>query len=159
MGNIKLKNIKTLRFENRSPHPDPQYENETDSGFDIRAWLGDFEIPLKPLERFLIHTGLYFELPDNTELQIRPRSGMAMKRGLSVLNTPGTVDGGYRGEVCVIAVNLSDEEITIKDGERIAQGVLCPVFQGGLVRMENIDGHVNTDTDRGSGGFGSTGTE
>ena len=158
MSNVKYKNLKTLRFENRSPHEDPEYVKDTDSGFDLRAWIIEGSITLRPLERSVVHTGLYFELPDYTEIQVRPRSGMAAKRGLSVCNTPGTVDEGYRGEVCVIAVNLSNEDIVIEDGERIAQAALCPVYNGSLVRLEKIDGAISTDTDRGSDGFGSTGS-
>lgn len=154
-------NLKTLRFANNSPHPDPSYEHGTDSGFDIRAWITDEEghastIVLKPLERALIHTGLYCEVPEYTEIQVRPRSGMALKRGLTVLNTPGTVDEGYRAEICVIAVNISNEDITIEDGERIAQCVICPVFRGSVIRMERVD-EINKETDRGENGFGSTG--
>lgn len=158
---VRFRNLKTLRFANISPHPDPTYEHGTDSGFDIRAWIVDDKGRpaskiLKPLERALIHTGLYCEVPEYTEIQVRPRSGMSLKRGLTVLNTPGTVDEGYRGEVCVIAVNLSNEDLTIEDGERIAQGVICPVYQGSVVRMERVE-QISEETDRGESGFGSTG--
>jgi dUTP pyrophosphatase len=99
----------TLKIHNESPHPYPEYKHPGDSGFDLRAWIDNEtkRIFLKPLERTLIRTGLYVQLPENTELQVRPRSGCALKYGLSVLNTPGTVDNNYRGEICIIAVNLS----------------------------------------------------
>lgn len=144
------------KFTNNSNNPDPEYSNVGDSGFDLRAFISE-PITLKPLERKLIPTGLRFELPTSTELQVRPRSGMALKYGISVLNTPGTVDEGYRGEVGVIAVNLSNEDYTIQPGERIAQGVIMNVVGQGmskLVRVNNL-----SETERGEGGFGSTGKE
>lgn len=147
--------IKT-KFTNNSNNPDPEYAKVGDSGFDIRANISE-PITLKPLERVLVPTGLKFELSPNTELQVRPRSGMALKHGISVLNTPGTVDEGYRGEVGIIAVNLSNEEYVINPGERIAQGVIMNVIGQGfseLVRVNNL-----TSTERGSDGFGSTGKE
>ncbi len=144
------------KFTNNSNNPDPEYAKVGDSGFDLRAFISE-PITLKPLERKLIPTGLRFELPNSTELQVRPRSGMALKHGISVLNTPGTVDEGYRGEVGVIAVNLSNEDYTIQPGERIAQGVIMNVIGQGiskLVRVNNL-----SETERGEGGFGSTGKE
>jgi dUTP pyrophosphatase len=133
-------NFKT-KFTNSSDNSDPEYAKVGDSGFDLRAYLNE-SVTLKPLERKLIPTGLKFELPPNTELQVRPRSGMALKHGISVLNTPGTVDEGYRGDVGVIAVNLSNEDYTIEPGERM------------LTKTNTL-----TDTERGDGGFGSTGKE
>jgi len=147
--------IKT-KFTNNSNNQDPQYANIGDSGFDLRAFISE-PITLKPLERKLIPTGLRFELSPNTELQVRPRSGMALKHGISVLNTPGTVDEGYRGDVGIIAINLSNEDYTIQPGERIAQGVLMNVVGQGiseLVRVNNL-----SETNRGDGGFGSTGVK
>jgi len=147
--------IKT-KFTNNSNNPDPEYAKVGDSGFDLRAFITE-PITLKPLERKLIPTGLKFELSPNTELQVRPRSGMALKYGISVLNTPGTVDEGYRGDVGVIVVNLSNEDYTIQPGERIAQGVLMNVVGQGiseLVRVNNL-----SETNRGDGGFGSTGVK
>jgi dUTP pyrophosphatase len=145
--------IKT-KFTNNSNNPDPEYAKVGDSGFDLRAYISE-PITLKPLERKLIPTGLKFELSPNTELQVRPRSGMALKYGISVLNTPGTVDEGYRGDVGVIAVNLSNEEYTIQPGERIAQGVIMNVIGQGI--SELIKTNKLTETDRGVSGFGSTG--
>jgi len=144
------------KFTNNSNNPDPEYAKVGDSGFDLRAFISE-PVTLKPLERKLIPTGLKFELSTNTELQVRPRSGMALKYGISVLNTPGTVDEGYRGEVGVIAVNLSNEDYTIQPGERIAQGVIMNVVGQGiskLVRVNNL-----SETERGEGGFGSTGKQ
>jgi dUTP pyrophosphatase len=147
--------IKT-KFTNNSNNPDPEYANVGDSGFDLRAFIPE-PITLKPLERKLIPTGLRFELSPNTELQVRPRSGMALKHGISVLNTPGTVDEGYRGDVGIIAVNLSNEEYTIQPGDRIAQAVIMNVVGQGisdLIKVTNL-----SDTTRGNNGFGSTGTK
>ncbi len=155
-GTTDFKMSIETKFTNSSDNSDPEYAKVGDSGFDLRAYLNE-SVTLKPLERKLIPTGLKFELPPNTELQVRPRSGMALKHGISVLNTPGTVDGGYRGEVGVIAVNLSNEDYTIQPGERIAQGVIMNVVGQGiskLVRVNNL-----SETERGEGGFGSTGKQ
>lgn len=144
------------KFTNKSNNADPEYAKIGDSGFDMRAFL-DSPVTLNSLERKLIPTGLRFELSSNTELQVRPRSGMALKHGISVLNTPGTVDEGYRGEVGIIVVNLSNEPYTINPGERIAQGVIINVIGqniSNLVKTENLN-----ETERGTGGFGSTGKE
>ena len=144
------------KFTNSSDNSDPEYAKVGDSGFDLRAYLTE-SVTLKPLERKLIPTGLKFELPPNTELQVRPRSGMALKHGISVLNTPGTVDEGYRGDVGVIAVNLSNEDYTIEPGERIAQGVIMNVIGQNISTLTKTNSL--TDTERGDGGFGSTGKE
>jgi len=144
------------KFTNSSDNSDPEYSKVGDSGFDLRAYLKE-SVTLKPLERKLIPTGLKFELPPNTELQVRPRSGMALKHGISVLNTPGTVDEGYRGDVGVIAVNLSNEDYTIEPGERIAQGVIMNVIGQNISTLTKTNSL--TDTERGDGGFGSTGKE
>ena len=143
-------------FTNNSNNPDPEYAKVGDSGFDLRAFISE-PITLKPLERKLVPTGLRFELPSNTELQVRPRSGMALKYGISVLNTPGTVDEGYRGEVGVIAVNLSNEDYTIQPGERIAQGVIMNVVGQGISKLVKVNNL--SETERGEGGFGSTGKQ
>lgn len=159
-----------LKFVNKSNNIDPVYANDGDSGFDLRAWIdcedskglsGDSEdsqpyILLAPLERRMIHTGLYFELPEYTEMQIRPRSGAALKQGLSVLNTPGTIDEKYRGEICIIAINLSNENIKIHNGDRIAQAVLIPVYNSYLTQLVKID-KIYENTGRGKNGFGSSG--
>ena len=144
------------KFTNSSDNSDPEYSKVGDSGFDLRAYLKE-SVTLKPLERKLIPTGLKFELPPNTELQVRPRSGMALKHGISVLNTPGTVDEGYRGDVGVIVVNLSNEDYTIEPGERIAQGVIMNVIGQNISTLTKTNSL--TDTERGEGGFGSTGKE
>ena len=144
------------KFTNSSNNSDPEYSKVGDSGFDLRAYLTE-SVTLKPLERKLIPTGLKFELPPNTELQVRPRSGMALKHGISVLNTPGTVDEGYRGDVGIIAVNLSNEDYTIEPGERIAQGVIMNVIGQNISVLTKTN--TLTDTERGDGGFGSTGKE
>ena len=146
-------NIET-KFINKSNNQDPEYAKEGDSGFDLRAFIEE-PITLKPLERKLIPTGLSFELPPNTELQVRPRSGMALKHGISCLNTPGTVDEGYRGDVGVIAVNLSNDEYIIQPGERIAQGVIMNVIGQRLSKLTKVENL--SETERGDGGFGSTG--
>jgi dUTP pyrophosphatase len=150
-----LDNNDEIKFINKSNNPDPLYTHEGDSGFDIRAYIVEQSITLKPLERKLIPTGLSFELLPNTELQIRPRSGMALNHGITVLNTPGTVDQGYRGEVGVILINLSSEEYTITNGDRIAQGVIMDVRCKDTIKLVNSDSLNNTD--RGKSGFGSTG--
>jgi len=144
------------KFTNSSDNSDPEYAKVGDSGFDLRAYLNE-SVTLKPLERKLIPTGLKFELPPNTELQVRPRSGMVLKHGISVLNTPGTVDEGYRGDVGVIAVNLSNEDYTIEPGERIAQGVIMNVIGQNISTLTKTN--TLTDTERGEGGFGSTGKQ
>jgi dUTP pyrophosphatase len=143
-----------LKYINESNNEDPSFAKEGDSGFDLRAYL-DEPVTLKPLERKLIPTGLKFELPRNTELQVRPRSGMTLKHGISVLNTPGTVDEGYRGEVGIIAVNLSNDEYTIQPGERIAQAVLINVLGQRKCKLDNVE--KISETERGDSGFGSTG--
>lgn len=164
--------IQNLKFVNKSNNPDPVYANDGDSGFDLRAWIdcedgkglyGDSEddqlyISLAPLERRMIHTGLYFELPKHTELQVRPRSGTSLKQGLIVLNTPSTIDEKYRGEVCVILINLSNEFIKIHNGDRIAQAVLMPVYNFYLTSLEKVS-EINENTGRGKNGFGSSGTK
>ena len=147
-------NQTTTKFINNSNNPDPTYAKEGDSGFDLRAFI-DEPVTLKPLERKLIPTGLKFELSPNTELQVRPRSGMALKHGISVLNTPGTVDEGYRGDVGIIAVNLSDEDYTIQPGERIAQAVIMNVIGHRVSNLEKVD--TLTETERGDTGYGSSG--
>lgn len=143
-----------INYINKSENKNPVYAKEGDSGFDLRANEGG---SLKPLERKLVGTGLYFELPDGYELQIRPRSGLAYKNGVTVLNSPGTVDTGYRGEIKVLLVNISNEEFTWERGERIAQGVVAHRISsdyGDLIEVMEIN-----ESERGSGGFGSTGTK
>jgi len=119
---------------------------------------GRFAVTLYPMARVLIHTGIYLEIPEGYEVQVRPKSGQALKKGITVLNTPGTADSRYRGEICVIIINLSDEPVMIEDGEKIAQMVLCPVCHEGMADIEIVD-EISTDTERGAGGFGHTGTK
>jgi len=143
-----------IKFINKSDNKNPVYAKVGDSGFDLRA---NERGSLKPLERKLVGTGLYFELPDGYELQIRPRSGLAYKNGVTVLNSPGTVDTGYRGEIKVLLVNISNEDFTWDKGERIAQGVISHRVSsdyGDLIEVFEIN-----ESERGEGGFGSTGTK
>ena len=137
---------------NKSKHPLPAYATVASAGMDLRANLNE-PIVLKPLQRCLVPTGLFMALPVGYEAQVRPRSGLAIKKGITVLNTPGTIDADYRGEVCVILVNLSTEDFVIEDGERIAQMVIARHEQ---VEWQPVE--VLVDTERGSGGFGHSGT-
>lgn len=131
----------------------PKYETPQSAGMDLRANL-DEDIVLHPLERVLVPTGLYIALPEGYEAQVRPRSGLALKHGITVLNTPGTVDADYRGELRVILINLSNDDFVVEDGERIAQMVITRCEQAELVEVEELD-----DTVRGKGGFGHTGVK
>lgn len=141
-----------IRIVNRSKHELPKYETQASAGMDIRASL-DEPVVLEPLQRVLVPTGLYIEVPVGYEAQIRPRSGLALKKGISVLNTPGTIDADYRGEVRIILVNLSQESFQINDGDRIAQMVISSHVQAQLEEVE-----VLSETERGAGGFGHTGS-
>ncbi len=136
---------------NKSKHQLPSYATVLSAGMDLRANL-DTPIVLQPLERTLVPTGLFIALPEGYEAQVRPRSGLAIKKGITVLNSPGTIDADYRGEVCVILVNLSNEPFTITDGERIAQMVIAR-----HEKVEWLECDVLGETDRGAGGFGHTG--
>lgn len=136
---------------NKSNNALPAYETASSAGMDLRAFL-DFDVVLKPFERKLIPTGLYIELPDGYEAQIRPRSGLAIKSGITVLNSPGTIDADYRGEIKVILINLSNQEFTIKSGERICQMVIAKHEKAEFIEVEEI-----SETERGAGGFGHTG--
>ncbi len=141
-----------VKVINRSSHALPAYETRSSAGMDVRANISE-AIVLKSMSRTLIPTGLFLEIPHGYECQVRPRSGLALKRGVSVLNTPGTIDADYRGEVGVILFNMSDEEFTVENGERIAQLVFAPVLQVEWDESESL-----SETERGAGGFGSTGT-
>jgi len=136
---------------NTSPNPLPAYATEGSSGMDIRAWLAQ-DMILQPMERSLVPTGLFVELPEGYEIQVRPRSGLALKQGITCLNSPGTVDADYRGELKVILINLSGEPQTIRSGDRIAQMVLQSVEKIQWTPVETIN-----ETQRGAGGFGHTG--
>ncbi|MDR2840291.1 MAG: dUTP diphosphatase [Paludibacter sp.] len=141
----------TIKIKNTSKHPLPQYATAQSAGVDLRANI-DAPVTLKPLERRLIPTGLYIELPAGYEAQIRPRSGLAIKNGISLVNSPGTIDADYRGEICVIMINLSSEDFVINDGERICQMVITRHEHAEWVETEQLD-----ETQRGTGGFGHTG--
>ncbi len=140
-----------VKIVNHSKHELPAYSTELSAGMDIRANL-DAPVTLKPLERKLIPTGLFIQLPKGFEAQIRPRSGMALKRGISVLNTPGTIDADYRGEVGIILVNLSGDEVVIEDGERICQMIIARHETIAWEQVKSLE-----DSARGAGGFGHTG--
>jgi len=142
-----------VNIVNKSKHPLPGYSTEHSAGMDLRANL-DAPVTLGSLERKIIPTGLFIELPEGYEAQIRPRSGMAIKHGLTCLNTPGTIDADYRGEIGVILANLSKEPFVVEDGERICQMVITEYTKATLVEVEEL-----SDTVRGAGGFGSTGTK
>jgi len=140
-----------VRIVNQSSHPLPAYATAGSSGMDIRANL-ETSMQLKPLQRVLVPTGLFLEIPNGYEAQVRPRSGLAIKQGITCLNTPGTIDADYRGELKVILINLSDQEQSIENGDRIAQLVFQQVEKVALKLVE-----VLADTERGEGGFGHTG--
>lgn len=142
-----------IKVRNTSPHDLPSYATPASAGMDLRANLTEAVI-LQPLERRLIPTGLFFEIPEGYEVQIRPRSGLAFKHGITVLNSPGTIDADYRGEIGVLLVNLSQEPFTIENGERIAQMVVAAYTQAGWTEATTL-----TETERGTGGFGSTGKQ
>lgn len=162
---------RTLKIVNKSPNPYPVYANIGDSGMDLRAWIKEDEedvavnskngkryITLKSLERRLVHTGIYMGIPEDCEVQVRPRSGLALKQGLSVCNTPGTVDSNYVNEVGIIAINLSKKPIIIEDGDKIAQAVLTHVYNSNHVRFEIVD-KIEENEYRNMNGFGSSGVK
>jgi dUTP pyrophosphatase len=140
-----------IKIINRSEHPLPSYETIYSAGMDLRANVPE-PSTLKPLQRAIVKTGLFIELPIGYEAQVRPRSGLAAKKGITVLNSPGTIDADYRGEIGVILVNLSNEDFTIENGERIAQLVIAKHERGAWEEVDQLD-----ETSRGTGGFGSTG--
>jgi dUTP pyrophosphatase len=142
-----------IKIINKSKHQLPAYSTALSAGMDIRADI-DNEIFLKPMERALIKTGLYLEIPVGYEAQIRPRSGLAINKGIAILNSPGTIDADYRGEVCIVLINLSNEDYLIKDGERICQMIIAKHEKAEWVSVDTL-----LETDRGSGGFGHTGKE
>jgi dUTP pyrophosphatase len=146
-----LQKVLNVNIINRSDNPLPHYATEGSSGMDLRAWL-DADIILQPLERTLVPTGIFIELPEGYEVQVRPRSGLAIKQGLTCLNSPGTVDADYRGELKVILINLSNEPQTIRSADRIAQMVLQKVEKINWQPVVAIN-----ETERGAGGFGHTG--
>jgi dUTP diphosphatase len=142
-----------IKIVNKSKHQLPEYKTKLSAGMDIRANINEV-ITLRSLERKLIPTGLYIELPEGYEAQMRPRSGLALNEGLGLLNSPGTIDADYRGEIGVILVNLSNEPVMIKDGDRICQMVINKVEQAEWIEVDTLD-----ETERGAGGFGHTGKQ
>lgn len=148
-----MKNI-SVRIVNKSHHPLPAYSTIDSAGMDVRAYLPNGPIVLKPMERRLIPTGLHIELPQGYECQIRPRSGLALKHGLTIVNSPGTIDADYRGEIGVILMNLSQDEFIVNDGERICQMVVKEYTRVEWVQTESL-----SSSERGEGGFGHTGVK
>lgn len=144
-----------VKIVNKSNNELPCYETSNSAGMDLRAYLPDGAIVLKPLQRTLVPTGLFMEIPSGYEGQVRPRSGLAIKNGISVLNTPGTIDADYRGEIKIILVNLSDTDFIINSGDRVAQIVFAKCEQMGITHILNAESLSNTE--RGTGGFGHTG--
>lgn len=142
-----------IKIINKSKHPLPNYETEASAGVDLRANISEPQT-LKPLERTIIKTGLFIELPLGYEAQVRPRSGLAAKKGITVLNSPGTIDADYRGEIGVILANLSNEDFLVEDGERVAQLVIAKHERAQWIEVDELSA-----TERGAGGFGSTGTK
>jgi len=140
-----------IKIINKSNNPLPAYETSGSAGMDLRAFVSE-EIELKPLERKLIPTGLFLEIPEGYEAQLRPRSGLAFKHGISLPNTPATIDSDYRGEIKIALINLSTEVFIVKNGERIAQMIIAKHEQAELIQVEELN-----ETKRGEGGFGSTG--
>lgn len=140
-----------IKIINKSKHPLPQYATPLSAGLDLRANI-DTPITLQPLQRCLVPTGLYIALPEGYEAQVRPRSGLAIKKGITVFNSPGTIDADYRGEICIILVNLSNEPFVIEDGERVAQMVIARHEQAEWEETDTLD-----ETERGAGGFGHSG--
>ena len=145
-----------IKYQNNSTNKDLSYKYIDDSGMDLRANLKE-PVIVKSLERALIPTGIHFELPESLEIQVRPRSGLAIKNGITVLNTPGTVDRGYNGEIKIILMNLSKEDFVVNHGDRIAQAVVSPVISGRWSKLRKVNNLIKTE--RGDGGFGSTGIE
>ena len=150
---MTMTDITEVKVINRSHHPLPQYATPLSAGMDLRANI-DAPITLRPLERCLIPTGLFIALPPGYEAQVRPRSGLALKKGITVLNSPGTIDADYRGEIGVLLINLSSEPFVIEAGERIAQMVVARHEQGEFCLVEQLD-----ETERGEGGYGHTGVK
>ncbi len=141
-----------VKIINKSDNQLPAYETASSAGMDLRAYLPEGPIVLKPMQRTLVPTGLFMEIPEGYEGQVRPRSGLAIKNGITVLNTPGTIDADYRGEVKIILINLSDTDFTINSGERVAQIVFAKCEQMEVINVETL-----SETERGAGGFGHTG--
>ena len=148
-----MDNLMEVKIVNRSKHSLPDYSTALSAGMDLRAYLEN-PITLKPMERRLVPTGLYIELPEGFEAQIRPRSGLALKKGISVVNSPGTIDADYRGEIGIILINFSNVDFIVNDGERICQMVINKVEQISWTQVNSLE-----DSKRGAGGFGHTGNQ
>ncbi len=146
MSFVKVKRLREIEW------PLPQYESDGAAGMDVRAFITGGSLTLKPIERTVVPTGLAIEIPQGYEMQIRPRSGLALRHGVTMVNAPGTIDSDYRGEVGVILINLGNSDYTLQHGERIAQMVLAPVTRCAWIEVEELE-----ETRRGTGGFGSTG--
>lgn len=144
----------TIKLINKSDNPLPAYATPHSAGLDLRAYLPSGAVILAPLQRIMIPTGLFMELPEGYEAQVRPRSGLALKSGITVINSPGTIDADYRGEIGILLINLSREPFEIKSGDRIAQMVISPYTRANLIETQSL-----AETQRGSGGFGHTGRE
>ena len=144
-----------VAFTNKSTNPDPAYATAGSSGFDLRANLSE-PMTISIGKRGIVPTGLFFELPENFEIQVRPRSGLAAKNGVTVLNSPGTIDADYRGEIMVILINHGDQEFVINHGDRIAQGIIATVSAKNIINLARV-AEISNNTERGTGGFGSTG--
>ncbi len=142
-----------IKIVNKSKHSLPKYETTASAGMDLRANL-DSPVTLKPLQRYLVPTGIFIEIPVGYEAQVRPRSGLAIKKGVTVLNTPGTIDADYRGEVMVVLINLSSDDFIVNDGERIAQMIIAR-----HEKAEWVEVNILEDSGRGAGGFGHTGSK
>lgn len=160
---------KVLKFVNKSPNPNPSYAHAYDSGFDLRSWINEtYEYPvydeekgawfitILPGEIKLIDTGLYFDIPNDCEIQIRPRSGYSLKVGLTINNSPATIDSPYTGSIGLICLNPTNEPIKVYNNDKIAQGVLCPVYNESMVTLEEVS-EIKKETERGSDGYGSSG--
>ena len=143
-----------VKIINKSDNQLPAYETVNSAGMDLRAYLPEGPVTLKPMQRMLIPTGLFMEIPEGYEGQVRPRSGLAIKNGITVLNTPGTIDADYRGEVKIILINLSDTDFVINSGERVAQIIFAKCEQMEVINVETL-----SETERGAGGFGHTGKQ
>jgi len=148
-----MNKVMKIKVVNRGHQPLPAYATEQSAGMDLRANISE-PVVLRPMERRLIPTGLHIALPDGYEAQVRPRSGLALKHGITVLNAPGTIDADYRGEVGVVLVNLSDADFVVNDGERIAQLVIAHYEKAAFIEVESLD-----ETERGQGGYGHTGVK
>jgi dUTP pyrophosphatase len=146
-------NMIKVKLINKSNNPNPSYETAGSAGVDLRAFTEE-DIVIKPMERKMIHTGLYMQIPEGYEGSVRPRSGLAIKKGITVINTPGVCDSDYTGEICVLLVNLSEEDFVVKNGDRIAQMLFKQVERAIFADVKELD-----KTERGDGGFGHTGTK